>query len=280
MTIVPRNKRVRTILGGCAALSAVMIGPILVDASAQATPQTSCLPGGACLTSATTTVTTPVTTTTTTTAPGTTTTTTAPGTTTTTTAPGTTTTILSTATDTTTRTVTATVTSTETDTTTVTLTTTDLSVITEPTTTTTTTTTTAAAPMVRANNGRKQATTTTTSTTQCEPPGQTSSIGNGEVETCGPARGELAVFPTTPGVYTKIFANDGPYYVSVGIFAPQIRFGHVVGCYYVPTKGSVTDPGQTSSPANGVLADAVAFGKHLSDVSRAVPVLRYLCGTR
>src|ERR1700733_4547014 len=87
MTFIPRNKQVRAILGGCAALSAVMIGPILIDASAQATPQSSCLSGGACLTSAgNTTVTVPVTTTETTTVPVTTTkTTTVPVTTTTTT---------------------------------------------------------------------------------------------------------------------------------------------------------------------------------------------------
>jgi hypothetical protein len=272
MKIVPRNKQLRAIMGGCVALSAVMVGPILVDASAQATPQTMCLPGGACLTSAgTTTVTMPVTTTTTTTAPGV-----------TTTVPVTTTqTVTRTNTRTTTRTVTQTVTSTTTLTATVTVTTTDFSTTAVPTTTTTTTTV-SAAPGVRPNTHGKPATTTvtTTGTAQCEPPGQTTSLGNGEVETCGPARGEIAVYPTTPGLYSTIFANDGNYYVSVGIFAPQFRFGHLFACYYVPNKDSVTDPGQTSSPENGVIANAVAFGKHRSDVSRPVPVSRNLCGTR
>jgi hypothetical protein len=262
MTIFPRNKQIRAILGGCAALSAVMVGPILVDASAQATPQTLCVPGGVCLTSAgTTTVTVPVTTTTTTTAPGVTTTVTVPVT--------------------TTQTVTRTNTLTTTHTTTVTLTTTDVSTTTVPTTTTTTTTTTLTAdPGVRPNAGAKPATVTTTATLQCAPPGHTASLGNGEVETCGPSRGDIAVYPTTPGLYSTIFANDGSYYVSAGIFAPQFQFGHLIGCYYVPSKDSVTDPGQTSNPENGVLADAVAFGKHLSDVSRAVPVSRNLCGTK
>lgn len=274
MTILPRNKQVRAILGGCVALSAVMVGPILVDASAQATPQALCVPGGVCLTSAgTTTVTVPVTTTTTTTAPGVTTTVTVPVT--------TTQTVTRTNTLTTTRTVTRTDTLTTTHTTTVTLTTTDVSTTTVPTTTTTTTTTTVtAAPGVRPNAGTKPATVTTTATLQCAPPGHTTSLGNGEVETCGPGRGEIAVYPTTPGLYSTIFANDGSYYVSAGIFAPQFQFGHLIGCYYVPSKDSVTDPGQTSNPENGVLADAVAFGKRLSDVSRAVPVSRNLCGTK
>jgi hypothetical protein len=65
--------------------------------------------------------------------------------------------------------------------------------------------------------------------------------------------------------------------VSVGLFAPQYRNGHLFGCYYVPDSPSVTAPGQTSNVANGVLADATAFGPHSWSVSVARQVPRFDC---
>jgi hypothetical protein len=313
MTFIPRNKQLRAILGGGAALSAVMVGPILVDASAQATPQSSCLSGGACLTAAgNTTVTVPVTTTETTTVPTTTTTTTTvPVTTTkTTTVPVTTTTTTTvpvTTTKTTTVPVTTTATTTESVTTTVPVTTTKTATatttVTMPVTTTktntvtttrtvsrrrpvtvtttvtvttgnnSTTTTMAAGDRPAVRGGRDWTATTSTKTTGtttasgCTPPGQTMNLGSGQIETCGPKTAQVKVYATTPGLYTKIFDNTSKYYVSVGIFAPQYKKGSLTGCYYVPSNASVTSPGQTTTVASGVLADAVAFGATSSDVS-------------
>jgi hypothetical protein len=275
MTLLPRDKRLRGILGGCAALAAVMAGPVLVDASAQAMPQSSCISGGVCLTPVSnTTVTVPVTTTTTVTSPV---------TTTQTSIITATTTKLSTTTvpvtDTETTTVEVPVTDTETTTVPVTMTTTTT---TAPVTTTTTTTTTTAlttiAGVVRVRP--ETVSTKTTTSAQCTPPGHTASIGNGQVETCGPGSGPgrfIAVYGTAPGLYTKIFDNDSADYVSVGLFAPQYRNGHLFGCYYVPDSPSVTAPGQTSNVANGVLADATAFGPHSWSVSVARQVPRFDC---
>ncbi len=86
--------------------------------------------------------------------------------------------------------------------------------------------------------------------------------------------------PTAPGLYTTIFNNDGTYYVSAGVFAPQYRFGFPVGCYYVPDRSSVTAPGHTTTVTAGVLANAVAFGRRASDVSYPIPVPRQDCNAR
>jgi hypothetical protein len=261
-----------------------MVGPILVDASAQATPQSSCVSGGVCLTPvANTTVTIPVTTTRTVTTPVTTTTTvlgttTVPVTTTqTTTVPVTTRetiTVPVTTTDTTTVPVTTTVGVTTTTTVTAPVTTTTTT--TAPVTTTTTTTTTSVIPAAIVNNRRGRSTSTTT-TGQCTPPGQTSRLAGGQVETCGPDSGRVAVYATAPGLYTTIFDNDSTDYVSAGIFAPQYRNGHLTGCYYVPDRSSVTAPGQTSNVGAGVLADAVAFGPRSWNVSGPLRVPRSDC---
>jgi hypothetical protein len=123
-------------------------------------------------------------------------------------------------------------------------------------------------PNVRARGDMTTSTTSTSTTTgdsACGTPGTTTSLGNGEVETCGPNYGHVAVFATTPGLYNKIFDNSS-YYVSAGIFAPQFRYGHLAGCYYVPDKSSVTAPGATMN-TDGTLTDAVAFGLHSYDVS-------------
>jgi hypothetical protein len=262
-----------------------MVGPILVDASAQATPQSSCVSGGVCLTPvANTTVTIPVTTTRTVTTPVTTTTTvlgttTVPVTTTqTTTVPVTTRetiTVPVTTTDTTRVPVTTTVGVTTTTTVTAPVTTTTTTT-TAPVTTTTTTTTTSVIPAAIVNNRRGRSTSTTT-TGQCTPPGQTSRLAGGQVETCGPDSGRVAVYATAPGLYTTIFDNDSTDYVSAGIFAPQYRNGHLTGCYYVPDRSSVTAPGQTSNVGAGVLADAVAFGPRSWNVSGPLLVPRSDC---
>jgi hypothetical protein len=280
---IPRNKRLRAILGGCAALSAVMVGPIIVDASAQATPQSSCVSGGVCLTSAaSTTVTVPVTTTETTTVPVTTT-KTVPVTTTTTVPVTTTKTVPVTTTKTTTQTATVTVPVTTTTTATTTKNFTTTRTVFRRTTTVTTTvpgsgTGTTTTTLLGGPNARRgadwRATTSTGTSGQCTPPGQTSSIGSGQIETCGPMTGRVKVYPTAAGLYTTIFDNDSTYYVSIGIFAPQYRHGSLSGCYYAPDASSVTSPGRTTTVANGVLADAVAFGLNSSDVSspRAVSI--------
>ncbi len=283
MTMIPQNKQLRGILGGCAALAAVMAGPILVDASAQAAPQASCISGGVCLTSTgNSTITVPVTTTETTTVPFTTTETTSVPFTTTVTAPVTTT-------ETTTQPVTTTETTTQPVTTTVPVTTTETT--TQPVTTTTTTTTFTTTTTTTTNEAdvvggvRHGARTdgpdtTSTSTGQCIPPGRTTSLAANQVETCGPSHGHVAVYATAPGLYTTIFDNDNAYYVSAGIFAPQFRFGILVGCYYVPDNSSVTAPGQTSTVTTGVLANAVAFGLRGSEVSRPILVPREACAAR
>jgi hypothetical protein len=262
---------------------------MILDAGAQALPTATCTEGGVCLTSSqtapvtattTTTVSIPFTTTQTSTTTKTLTqTTTAPATTTTVTetAPATTTTVTETAPATTT-TVTKTApptTSTVTDT------------VTTGTTSTVTTTVfptrSFGTPEVRA--GVAQTTsgiettseTGTTSGSSCGTPGTTTSLGNGEVETCGPNSGHIAVFATTPGVYNKIFDNTTSYYVSAGIFAPQYRFGFLDGCYYVPDRSSVADPGQTVT-TSGTLTNAVAFGLHSHDVSNPIRVPGSACG--
>jgi hypothetical protein len=290
MTIIPRNKQLRAILGGCAALSAVMAGPMLVDASAQAQPQSSCLPGGVCLTSTAGTVTTtetttvPTTVTTTTSIPFTTTvpvTVTVPTTTTTTA----TTTVPTTTTTTTTMPVTTTSTKTSTITSTVTMPVTTTSTLTQtitsPSTTTETVTTTITTRRTRKWYGpdvRAGADTASTTSATCMPPGSTMSIGTNQVETCSPGTGQVAVYATTPGVYSSIFDNDATYYVSAGIFAPQYAFGRIVGCYYVPDTASVTAPGQTTDVTAGVLTDAVAFGLHSGEISRPRRVPSSDCG--
>jgi hypothetical protein len=134
----------------------------------------------------------------------------------------------------------------------------------------TTTTTMAAGNRPAVRGGRdwtKTAAATTTSASGCTPPGQTTNLGSGQVETCGPKTTQVKVYATTPGLYTKIFDNTSTYYVSVGIFAPQYKKGSLTGCYYVPNASSVTSPGHTTAVATGVLADAVAFGITSSDVS-------------
>jgi hypothetical protein len=269
MKIIPRNKQLRGVLLGCAALSAVMAGPMILDAGAQALPTATCTEGGVCLTSsqtapvtatATTTVSIPFTTTQTST--------TTKTLTQTTTAPPTTTTVTTTAPPTTTVTETAPPTT---------------STVTDTVTTTVYPTRGFGTPEVRA--GVAQTTsgiettseTGTTSGSSCGTPGTTTSLGNGEVETCGPNSGHIAVFATTPGVYNKIFDNTTSYYVSAGIFAPQYRFGFLDGCYYVPDPSSVADPGQTVT-TSGTLTNAVAFGLHSHDVSNPIRVPGSACG--
>jgi hypothetical protein len=284
MKFIPRNKQLRGVLLGCAALSAVMAGPMILDAGAQAITTATCTAGGVCLTSSQTS---PVTTTETTTLsiPFTTTqtNTTTETLTQTTTAPATTVTETTTApAKTITETQTAPpVTSTVTDT---------------VTTGTTSTVTTTVYPTYSIHGGGfgtpevregVAATTTgtvtttgsesTTSGSACGTPGTTTSLGNGEVETCGPNYGHIAVFATTPGVYNKIFDNTTSYYVSAGIFAPQFRFGFPDGCYYVPDPSSVADPGQTVT-TSGTLTNAVAFGLHSHDVSNPIRVPGSDCG--
>jgi hypothetical protein len=260
MKIVPRNKQLRGLLLGGAALSAVMAGPILVDATAQALPTAgTCLSGGVCLTSSQPTATATSTTTQTLTQFQ------------TTTVPTTTTVTQTAPPVTSTATVTRTVTS-------------------GPTTTTTVTTTVFPSrgfggPAVRADATTTSLATTSSQTTgsattgsACGTPGTTTSLGNGEVETCGPNFGHVAVYATTPGVYNKIFDNTSSYYVSAGIFAPQFRWGFLDGCYYVPDSSSVASPGQTVTATDGVLTNAVAFGLHSYDVSGPIPVPRSDCG--
>jgi hypothetical protein len=291
MKIIPGNKQLRAVLIGCAALSAVMAGPMILDAGAQALPQAAtCTAGGVCLTSSQTGGT-PVTITVTTTVPTTTTetstttdtlthTTTVPATTTTVTvtAPPVTSTVTDTVTTGTTSTVTVTRTGFPTTFSTTrfggpdvhagvaaTTTTPPLTTTTPPVTTTTPPVTTTTPPV------------TTTTSGSCGTPGTTTSLGDGEVETCGPTSGHIAIFATTPGVYVKIFDNTTSYDVSAGIFAPQFRFGFLDGCYYVPDQSSVASPGQTVT-TNGTLTDAVAFGLHTYDVSNPIRVPRSDCG--
>jgi hypothetical protein len=285
MKIIPRNKHLRGVLLGCAALSAVMAGPILVDTSAQALPQAAaCTAGGVCLTSneanaapvtATETTTVPVTTTelttlsvpftttetnTITTSLTKTTTVTVPATTVTTTQPGTTTTVTVTGFPTFTRTGVFPFTATTAD------------------------------PAVRPDQFRTTRDFTSSATTgstttgsaptglSCGTPGTTTSLGSGEVETCGPTSGHVAVFATTPGLDNSIDDTTSSYYVSIGLFAPQFRFGFPDGCYYVPDPSSVASPGQTVTSTDGILANAVAFGLHSRDVSEPIQVPRSDCG--
>jgi hypothetical protein len=259
---------------------------MILDAGAQALPTPTCTEGGVCLTSSqttpvttteTTTLSIPFTTTQTSTATKTVTqTTTAPST--TVTAPATTVTETQTAPPTT-STVTDTITTGSVSTTTVTTTvfptgfptrtggfaTTGMRGNADAITTTTPATITTSSE------------TTTTSGSACGTPGTTTSLGNGEVETCGPNYGHVAVFATTPGVYNKIFDNTTSYYVSAGIFAPQFRFGFLDGCYYVPDPSSVAGPGQTVT-TSGTLTNAVAFGLHSRDVSNPIRVPGSECG--
>jgi hypothetical protein len=309
MTIIPRNKQLRGLLVGGAAVSAVMLGPILVDTTAQAVPQQSCVSGGVCLTPVATSVSVVGTTTetvtvkglgTTVTEPGTTitapgTTITAPGT--TITAPGTTitepgTTVTQTRFVTATNTATATVTATAPGTT-VTATAPGTTVTaTAPGTTVTVTSTVSAGPNTTTNTnytgytgytggrgiipaavrGRPD----TVTGSACGLAGSTES-SDGEVETCGPTSGNEAWYATTPGEYNSIFNDDGSYYVSVGLFAPQYSRGQIVGCYYVPDASTVTAPGATTNDA-GIIVDAVAFGSNRGDVSYPAPVVLSYCG--
>jgi hypothetical protein len=276
MKIIPRNKQLRGVLLGCAALSAVMAGPMLVDATAQALPTAgTCLSGGVCLTGAQAAATTTETTT----------------------VPVTTTQITTlTVPFTTTETNTITNTSTETITSTVPAATTT---VTQPVTTTVTvtskptypgypgryTTTTTDGRDVRRDLTTTSSTTTgsTTSTSSsttgpaCGTPGTTSSPGSGEVEICGPTYGHVAVYAATPGLYNSIDDTTSSYYVSAGLFAPQFRFGFLDGCYYVPDPSSVADPGQTVT-TGGTLTNAVAFGLYSRDVSHPIRVPRFDCG--
>jgi hypothetical protein len=276
MKIIPRNKQLRGVLLGCAALSAVMAGPILVDASAQALPPAAaCTSGGVCLTSnqANATATSTTTETLTNTAPPITVTETgAPVTVTETGAP-----VTSTAT------VTSTVTTGSTATTTVTTTVYPRSfagadVRPDVTTSSPLTTSTGTTSTGTTSTGTTSTGTTSSAPTgsACGTPGTTSSLGGGEVETCGPSFGHLAVFATQPGLYNSI-DNTTSYYVSVGIFAPQFRFGIPDGCYYVPDPSSVAGPGQTVTSTDGILANAVAFGRYSHDVSRPIRVPGFDC---
>jgi hypothetical protein len=265
MKIIPRNKQLRGVLLGCAALSAVMAGPILVDSNAQALPQAAaCTSGGVCLTSSEANAT--ATSTTTETLTG--------------TVPPTATVTETGAPVTSTATVTQTVTTGSTSTTTVTVTST-------PTFSRTTFTpfTNAGDPAVRADLVTTGSSTTGSSTTgssitgsACGMPGTTTSLGGGEVETCGPSFGHVAVFATQPGLYNTIDNTTSSYYVSVGIFAPQFRFGYPDGCYYVPDPSSVAGPGQTVTSSDGVLTNAVAFGLYSQEVSHPIQVPRFDCG--
>jgi hypothetical protein len=314
MTLIPRNKQLRGLLIGGAALSAIMAGPILVDATAQAQSLASCAAGGVCLTptnpaggfTTTVTDTAPGTTDTVTqtepgttdtvtqTEPGTTTTTTVtqtePGTTVTQTEPGTTYTVTQTEPGTTTTTtvtqtvtvtaapVTTTVTNTVTSPTTVTVTVTSTRSSYTGTNTNTYTGTTGTEgtedPFVKPAYWRNEPT-ETTGTDACGAPGSQPTLSNGQVETCGPTSGREAVYATQPGLYNSIFNDSSSYYVSAGIFAPQYSFGRLAGCYYVPESAAVK-PGDTVS-TGGIIADAVAFGVTSQDVSNPVSVPRSDC---
>jgi hypothetical protein len=309
MKIIPRNRQVRGLLVGCAAVSAVMAGPILVDATAQAQPPTSCVDGGICLTrvevaaagTTTETVTVPATATQTetervtdtVTGPGVTQTVTGPGVTQTVTGPGVTQTVTEPVT-----TVTRTVTQTVTEPVTVPVTQTVTSTVTNIATITAGTTVTVTVTGSRGGFGGLPTETggfptsgfptgsitglvryrPTTATDSCGPPGSTETLADGEVETCGPTAGRTAVYATEPGQYNKIFDDDGTYYTSIGIFAPQILFGRVIGCYYVPNTTSVTPPGGTTTSTAGAIADGVAFGPQ-SQVSAPIQVPGSDCGS-
>ncbi len=295
MTILPRNKQLRGLLVGGAAVSAVMAGPILVDTTAQAQPQASCAEGGVCLTPVTSTVPATTTVTKTTTVPVTSTyTTTVPVTTTTTVPVTSTTTVTKTTTVpvTSTYTTTVPVTSTQTQTQTTTVTST---ATTGPTVTVTVTTTRSTSSYTNTYTNTLTGTYTgteyavpadrrgrpalpTTTESPCGTPGSTQTLTDGQVETCAPNFGRVAVYATAPGLYNKIYEYDSSYYASVGLFAPQYSRGALIGCYYVPSPSSVTPPGATVSTA-GTLGDAVAFGLDSQDVSYPVAVPRGDCSS-
>jgi hypothetical protein len=306
MTIIPRNKPARGLLIGCAAVSAVMVGPILIDATAQAAPPASCVGGGVCLTpvsgvagTATETVTVPTTATQTETERVTETATvpvtqtvTQPPVTQTVTGPATqtvTATVTQPVTQTVTKTVTQTVTQppvTQTVTVPVTQTVTQPPVTQTVTATVTTgTTATVTVTPTRGGGGFPTGTITffvrprpmTTTSGSCGTAGYTETLGDGEVETCGPTTGRAAAYATQPGEYDEIL-NDSSSDASDGIFAPQYLFGTVIGCYYVPNRSTVAPPGATVT-TGGTIVDAVAFGPEYA-VANPFPVPIGDCGVR